>query len=202
MDTPYWRCICPDLLVFLWNKPRFTPSQFGIVVLRHSLNIAFAHGHCMAYTSPPPAAEPPLKGKPLGGCALQQSPTVAHWDMRPFSTTPRHADAIGAGWRSQTIGGNIQGHGWRLRRAGHAEFSLPRGIYADTLAAFQSQPTSFYLTTQPSLILSWASRKNRSLSYFLPLSTRPPFAIFSRFILPQRAVFAQPRAHMLICKEG
>ena len=40
----------------------------------------------------------------------------------------------GSGQRSWTQGraqhdrrGNIQGNGWRLRRSGHAEFSLPRG---------------------------------------------------------------------------
>ena len=41
--------------------------------------------------SPPPAAEPLLKEKPLGGCTLQLSPIAAP-DSRTQSATPWHAD--------------------------------------------------------------------------------------------------------------
>ena len=40
--------------------------------------------------------------------------------------------------------GNIQGDGWRLRRSGHAEFSLPRG--SPPSPAFQFYSSSFYVT--------------------------------------------------------
>ena len=99
----------------------------------------------MAYTSPPPAAEPPLKGKPSVGCSSQLSKTVRqHFRIQP--SPPRHADAIGAGRAQHGHRGNIQGHGWRLRRSGHAEFSLPRGTQAPIMAAFQFHPTDFHVT--------------------------------------------------------
>ena len=52
---------------------------------------SYDNGHFMAYTSPPPAAEPLLKEKPLGGCTLQLSPIAAP-DSRTQSATPWHAD--------------------------------------------------------------------------------------------------------------
>ena len=38
--------------------------------------------------------------------------------------------------------GNIQGDGWRLRRSGHAEFSLPRSVQGHT----QFNSIDFYVT--------------------------------------------------------
>ena len=40
--------------------------------------------------------------------------------------------------------GNIQGNGWRLRRSGHAEFSLPRGRGGSAASHFNS--TDFHVT--------------------------------------------------------
>ena len=57
---------------------------------------------------------------------------------------PWHADEIGAGRAQHDRRGNIQGDGWRLRRSGHAEFSLPRG--SPPSPAFQFYSSSFYVT--------------------------------------------------------
>ena len=61
---------------------------------RCCFNIVYAHGHCMAYTSPPPAAEPPLKGKPFGGRTFQLSKAVTH-DSRS-QPSPAAADSSAA----------------------------------------------------------------------------------------------------------
>ena len=50
---------------------------------------------------------------------------------------PWHADEIGAGRAQHDRRGNIQGDGWRLRRSGHVEFSLPRGGCQSASLAFQ-----------------------------------------------------------------
>ena len=86
----------------------------------------FANGCFAAYTSSPPVAEPLLKEKPLGECTLQLSPAAAAESCTQLSP-PWHADGIGAGLAKPDQGENIQVDGWRLRRSGHAEFSLPRG---------------------------------------------------------------------------
>ena len=61
------------------------------------------------------------------------------------TTPPWHAD-FNRRWLAK-LGHreNIQGDGWRLRRSGHAEFSLPRGHSAAVLPS-NSNPTSFYVT--------------------------------------------------------
>ena len=106
----------------------------------------------------------PSKDKPLGWMLL---PTTI---MRCYGSSPNHApwhaDEIGAGRAQHDRRGNIQGDGWRLRRSGHANFPCHGGLFTDP--AFQFYSSSFHVTTQPSLILSWAPRKNRS-----PSSLRP-----------------------------
>ena len=115
---------------------------------RHSGVILYSYdnGHCMAYTSPPPTAEPLLKEKPFGECICQLSTPA----MPDYRAQPRPR---GSGQRSWTRGlakpdrrGNIQGDGWRLRRSGHAEFSLPRGTHAANFSAFQFHQLDFYVT--------------------------------------------------------
>ena len=87
----------------------------------------FANGCFAAYTSPPPTAEPLLKEKPFGECISKRSPIAAR-RSRNYSMHSRGTPIlIGAGLAKPDPGGNIQGDGWRLRRSGHAEFSLPRG---------------------------------------------------------------------------
>ena len=58
-------------------------SRVGGVIL-----YSFDNGHFMAYTSPPPAAEPLLKEKPFGECIFQLSP-IAVQRLHSYSTRPR-----------------------------------------------------------------------------------------------------------------
>ena len=57
---------------------------------------------------------------------------------------------------------------------GNLSFSLPRGWGGS--AAFQFYQLDFYVTTQPSLVLSWAPRKYRPPSFLLsiPQKNEPP----------------------------
>ena len=112
-------------------------SRVGGVIL-----YSFDNGHFMAYTSPPPTAEPLLKEKPFGECTFQLSP-IAVQRFRSYSTRPRGTPIlIGAGLAKPDRRGNIQVDGWRLRRSGHAEFSLPRG----SSAASHFNSTDFHVT--------------------------------------------------------
>ena len=104
----------------------------------------FANGYFVAYTSPPPTAEPLLKEKPFGECTFQLSP-IAVQRFRSYSTRPRGTPIlIGAGLAKPDRRGNIQVDGWRLRRSGHAEFSLPRGRGGSAASHFNS--TDFHVT--------------------------------------------------------
>ena len=80
-------------------------SRVGGVIL-----YSFANGHVMAYTSPPPPAEPLLKEKPFGECTFQLSP-IAVQRLHSYSTTPPwHADRRSAqGVRSTTEGEIFKG---------------------------------------------------------------------------------------------
>ena len=79
-------------------------SRIGGVIL-----YSFDNGHFMAYTSPPPTAEPLLKEKPFGECTFQLSP-IAVQRLHSYSTRPRGTPIlIGAGWRSQTEGETFKG---------------------------------------------------------------------------------------------
>ena len=108
-------------------------SRVGGVIL-----YSFDNGHFMAYTSPPPTAEPLLKEKPFGECTFQLSP-IAVQRLHSYSTRPR-------------------------------------GMHAAHPAAFQPYQPDFYVTTQPSLVLSWAPRKYRPPSFLLsiPPKNEPP----------------------------
>ena len=114
-------------------------SRVGGVIL-----YSFDNGHFMAYTSPPPPAEPLLKEKPFGECTFQLSP-IAVQRLHSYSTRPRGTPIlIGAGLAKPDRRGNIQVDGWRLRRSGHAEFSLPRGRGGSAASHFNS--TDFHVT--------------------------------------------------------
>ena len=121
-------------------------------------------------TSAPPTAEPLLKEKPFGGRSIQRS-QIATNDKCTQPSPPWHTDFNRRGLAKPDRRGNIQGNGWRLRRSGHAEFSLPRGTHAANFSAFQLHSISFHVTTQPSLVLSWAPRKYRPPRF--PCSPRP-----------------------------
>ena len=69
---------------------------------------SFDNGHFMAYTSPPPAAEPLLKEKPLGGCIFQllRSTTPdSRPQPRPRGTPMKSAQGV----RSTTEGEIFKG---------------------------------------------------------------------------------------------
>ena len=71
----------------------------GVILYKY-----FSNGYFVAYTSPPPTAEPLLKEKPFGKRALQLSLTAAQW-FPNHSTPPWHADRRSAqGVRSTTEG--------------------------------------------------------------------------------------------------
>ena len=104
----------------------------------------------MVYTSPPPAAEPLLKEKPFGKCVSQQSP-IATPDFRIQPSPPVARRCNRRGRAQHGHRGNIQGDGWRLRRSGHAEFSLPRvhaamSPFGLTQLTFTSQTGSLFLS--------------------------------------------------------
>ena len=127
---------------------------------------SFDNGHFMAYTSPPPTAEPLLKEKPFGECTSQLSP-IAVQRLHSYSTRPRGtliADqrrACAARPKGKYSRGRMALAPIRTR-----EFSLPRGpIHRPRLPVLFQQLSRH---TQPSLILSWAPRKNRSPSSLLP----------------------------------
>ena len=67
--------------------------------------------------------------------------------FRSYSTRPRGTPIlIGAGLAKPDRRGNIQVDGWRLRRSGHAEFSLPRGAGGQGHSQFYS--IDFYVTNR------------------------------------------------------
>ena len=134
---------------------------------------SFDNGHFMAYTSPPPTAEPLLKEKPFGECTFQLSP-IAVQRLHSYSTRPRGTlILIGAGWRSQTEGETFKGTDGACAdpdtrifpATGAGGAAGGRQVARATPSFIQSAFTS---TAQPSLILSWAPRKNRSPSSLLP----------------------------------
>ena len=129
-------------------------SRVGGVIL-----YSFDNGHFMAYTSPPPTAEPLLKEKPFGECTFQLSP-IAVQRIHSYSTRPRGTPIlIGAGWRSQTEGEIFKG-------TDGACADPDTRIFPATGAGDQGHSQfyqlDFYVTTQPSLVLSWAPRKYRN----------------------------------------
>ena len=130
-------------------------SRVGGVIL-----YSFDNGHFMAYTSPPPPAEPLLTEKPFGECTFQLSP-IAVQRLHSYSTTPPwHADRRSAqGVRSTTEGETFKG-------TDGACADPDTRIFPATGAGDQGHSQfyqlDFYVTTQPSLVLSWAPRKYRN----------------------------------------
>ena len=136
-------------------------SRVGGVIL-----YSFDNGHFMAYTSPPPAVGASPQGEAFWRVHF---PTITNRCAKApqlLNAPPWHADFNRRGLAKPDRRGNIQGDGWRLRRFGHANFPCHGGLF--TGPAFQFYSSSFHVTTQPSLILSWAPRKNRSPSSLLP----------------------------------
>ena len=85
--------------------------------------------------------------------------------------------------------GNIQGDGWRLRRSGHAEFSLPRGTHAANFSAFQFHQLDFYVTHR-FFVTFFPEESNVPLVPSFPRSPVPSFPD-PRLLTPSRT--ARPR---------
>ena len=98
-------------------------------------------------------------------CPLSQSVTPdSHTQPCPRgsgqrSWTPGRAQHDRRGKMKSCLGGACS-------YPGNLSFSLPRGRGGS--AAFQFYQLDFYVTTQPSLVLSWAPRKNRPFLRSLP----------------------------------
>ena len=113
---------------------------------------SYDNGYFVAYTSPPPTAEPLLKEKPFGKRALQLSLTAAQW-FPNHSTPPWHADRRSAqGWRSQTKGESRKRTEESLLSSGRFRLSPATGVARATSSL---KPAAFPSTTQV-------------LCYFLP----------------------------------
>ena len=138
-------------------------SRVGGVIL-----YSFDNGHFMAYTSPPPTAEPLLKEKPFGECTFQLSP-IAVQRLHSYSTRPRGTPIlIGAGWRSQTEGEIFKGTDGACADPGTQNFPCHGACTQPTLP-----PSSF-------ISLTFTSQRSL-LWYFLGLqeSTVPPRSSYS-----------------------
>ena len=75
---------------------------------------------------------------------MSASANYRHPPCLIIKTTWQRTAQLDAGRAQHDRRGNIQGDGWRLRRSGHAEFSLPRG--SPPSPAFQFYSSSFYVT--------------------------------------------------------
>ena len=138
-------------------------SRVGGVIL-----YSFDNGHFMAYTSPPPTAEPLLKEKPFGECTFQLSP-IAVQRFRSNSTRPRGTPIlIGAGWRSQTEGETFKG-------TDGACADPDTRIFPATGAYSATPPSSFIpaaFTSHAAFFVSFLGSKKESFP-FVPPSLRP-----------------------------
>ena len=140
-------------------------SRVGGVIL-----YSFDNGHFMAYTSPPPTAEPLLKEKPFGECTFQLSP-IAVQRIHSYSTRPRGTPIlIGAGWRSQTEGEIFKG-------TDGACADPDTRIFPATGAYSPAPPSSFIpaaFTSHAAFFVSFLGSKKESFP-FVPSSLRPSF---------------------------
>ena len=138
-------------------------SRVGGVIL-----YSFDNGHFMAYTSPPPTAEPLLKEKPFGECTFQLSP-IAVQRLHSYSTRPRGTPIlIGAGWRSQTEGETFKG-------TDGACADPDTRIFPATGAYSATPPSSFIpaaFTSHAAFFVSFLGSKKESFP-FVPPSLRP-----------------------------
>ena len=138
-------------------------SRVGGVIL-----YSFDNGHFMAYTSPPPTAEPLLKEKPFGECTFQLSP-IAVQRIHSYSTRPRGTPIlIGAGWRSQTEGEIFKGTDGACANPDTQNFPCHGARTQPTLP-----PSSFisltFTATRQVLCFFLDSRKKRNPSSLVPV---------------------------------
>ena len=141
-------------------------SRVGGVIL-----YSFDNGHFMAYTSPPPTAEPLLKEKPFGECICQLStPAMPDYRAQP---PPRGSGQRSwtQGWRSQTEGEIFKGTDGACADPGTQNFPCHGGLF--TGPAFQFYSSSFHVTR--SLLCFFLGLQERivPLRPFVPPSLRP-----------------------------
>ena len=123
-------------------------SRVGGVIL-----YSFDNGHFMAYTSPPPTAEPLLKEKPFGECTFQLSP-IAVQRFRSYSTRPRGTPIlIGAAQAKPGHGENEKSPRQSLLRTGRFNFHCCRGRTTGGQKHPRFNTSCFYAKTG-SLLLS------------------------------------------------
>ena len=104
------------------------------------------------------------------GCLIQ--PSIPPRLIHAFNKCPRGTPIlIGAGWRSQTKGENEESPGRSLLQTERFKFFPATGVGGSAASQFNS--IDFYVTTQPSLVLSWAPRKYRIPSPVPPFLTSP-----------------------------
>ena len=157
-------------------------SRVGGVIL-----YSFDNGHFMAYTSPPPTAEPLLKEKPFGECTFQLSP-IAVQRIHSYSTRPRGTPIlIGAGWRSQTEGEIFKG-------TDGACADPDTRIFPATGAYSPAPPSSFIpaaFTSHAAFFVSFLGSKKESFP-FVPSSLLP-------FVPPRPTQKAPPIGRGFAC---
>ena len=157
-------------------------SRVGVVIL-----YSFDNGHFMAYTSPPPTAEPLLKEKPFGECTFQLSP-IAVQRIHSYSTRPRGTPIlIGAGWRSQTEGEIFKG-------TDGACADPDTRIFPATGAYSPAPPSSFIpaaFTSHAAFFVSFLGSKKESFP-FVPSSLLP-------FVPPRPTQKAPPIGRGFAC---
>ena len=148
---------------------------------------SFDNGHFMAYTSPPPTAEPLLKEKPFGECTFQLSP-IAVQRIHSYSTRPRGTPIlIGAGWRSQTEGEIFKG-------TDGACADPDTRIFPATGAYSPAPPSSFIpaaFTSHAAFFVSFLGSKKESFP-FVPSSLLP-------FVPPRPTQKAPPIGRGFAC---
>ena len=146
------------------------------------------NGYFVAYTSPPPTAEPLLKEKPFGGHSVQLS-LVAELVCHTQPTSPWHADFNRRGLAKPDHRGKMKNRpGGVYSRPSDSSFSLPRGHKTSV------PPSSFInltFTSQRSLLWYFLGLQERIVSFVssVPLVPLPHFLVNIRWrILTTRAI--------------
>ena len=157
-------------------------SRVGGVIL-----YSFDNGHFMAYTSPPPTAEPLLKEKPFGECICQLStPAMPDYRAQP---PPR-----GSGQRSWTQGWRSQTEGEIFKGTDGACADPDTRIFPATGAYSPAPPSSFIpaaFTSHAAFFVSFLGSKKESFP-FVPSSLLP-------FVPPRPTQKAPPIGRGFAC---
>ena len=167
-------------------------SRVGGVIL-----YSFDNGHFMAYTSPPPPAEPLLKEKPFGECTFQLSP-IAVQRLHSYSTTPPwHADRRSAqGVRSTTKGEIFKGTDGACANPDTQNFPCHGGGAAVPPSSF----ISLTFTSQRSLLWYFLGLQESTVP-LRPFPVFPAYAIssisYSRVPMPSFSPCSRPACQLV-----